>query len=204
MWLDSYGYGVDLTTVIGRSLAWATFSFLLWKTCNGWRIMTMHQGLTWITTATLSLSFWALISIVCFNLDLLKSNSSNTFCIRSWQVIINQVLLVDMSWLIHCFVCLIERSQVCAFSWRHPSWFGKWQHGVKIHTYHVATHSHTHNLLFAMIETKQHFDQWKLRLEDLWFWSRPYPRSSDDWLCIHALLPCTRNHVDMAKVWCSR
>ena len=44
---------------------------------------------------------------------------------------------------------------------------------------------------FTHPETQQHFDQRKLRPENLRLWSRACAGPADDWLCLDAILPCS-------------
>lgn len=72
---------------------------------------------------TLSLSFLAPTCTDYSNLVRLKSNLYSTFYIKSWQVVVGAVIYLAMR--LADMIMLLERSEICAFSRRHPSWFGE-------------------------------------------------------------------------------
>ena len=49
-------------------------------------------------------------------------------------------------------------------------------------------------------EAKQHTSERELRLKDMRLWPRPYPRPSNDGLCVDTILPRPRDYAYLAKV----
>jgi serine/threonine protein kinase len=94
------------------------------------------------------------------------------------------------------FFFLLARAQICPFGRSGPPRFGTFKPFAR-----VCTRAQRY---VANTETVQHPGQRELRSQDLRFWPGAATRPPDDGLRLYALLPGTRDHVDLAEIRCSR